>query len=463
MANTFWDFLIVPQEDESRAKISDMDYKPMNVGMYGFANGVSGDKYSAEQLLSIPVAKVCTDLICNSIKTLPIELYERVNENTVKKITDDYRLFLLNNTPNCISTGTDFKAKLIQDLLLHGNAYVQIEKDGNNITSLWNIDACDISIKKLFDENKPYIVKDIKIQVEGYKDLLNMDEVMISTVSSTDNGLTGEGVISRGFRTIELALNEIELSKNLMNNGASPMSVITIQKNLSPDAQQRLRDSWQKMYQGSQNAGKLIILEEGMEYEKLSYSPQELGLNASRSKTQSEICNLFGVPESMVDSTANTYGNVESSSIRFLQYSIMPYVNVLESSLNRSLLLEKEKSKYFFKVNTDSVLQTTQAERYNALNTGISAGILSLNEARIKENLPPIEDDFHRLSLGAVMYQPKDRTFFIPNMGTVYDAKDKQIISSPDLVKQGMDGQLNNQQEQQNMKKKESDNNEQQK
>lgn len=460
--NTFWDFLIEPKENnEERAKINNMDYRPMNVGMYGFSSGIGNDKYTSEQLLSIPVAKICADLICNSIKTLPIELYERIDDSTVRKITDDYRLNLLNNNPNIISTGTDFKEKLIRDLLLHGNAYVQVEKDGNEIISLWNIDASSVGIKKLIDENKPIIVKDIKIQVDGYKDLLNIDEVMISTISSSDGGLTGEGVISRGARTIELALNEIELTKNLMNNGASPMSVVNIQKNLSPEAQQRLRDSWQKMYQGSQNAGKLIILEEGMQYEKLSYSPQELGLSASRSKTQSEICNLFGVPEAMVDSTANTYGSIESSSIRFLQYSIMPYINVLEKSINRSLLLEKEKSNLFFKFNTDGVLQTTQAERYEALNVGISSGILSLNEARIKENLPPIEDNFHRLSLGAVMYDPSERTFFIPNMGTVYDAENKQIISSPEMVKQGINGQQNQNQNLNNVK--EDDNNEQQK
>ena len=262
---------------------------------------------------------------------------------------------------------------------------------------------------------------------------LNLDDVMILTESSEDGGLTGQGVIARGYRTIELALNEIELNKNIMNNGSSPISVVKLDKNLSAEAQQRLRDSWTKMYASSQNAGKLLILEQGMEYEKLSFSPAELGLSASRSKTQTELCSLFGVPESMIDSTANTYGNVENSSIRFLQYSITPHINVIEASLNRSLLLEKEKNTKFFKINTDSVLQTTQRERYEALNVGISSGILSLNEARIKENLPPIDDNFHRLSLGSVMYDPKDRIYFIPNMSTVIDAETKHIISSPNL------------------------------
>lgn len=427
----FWNFLM---EDKKNEKTEERSLtRQLNIGLHGFLSGVSDDMYTAEQILSIPVAKACCDLIVNSIKSLPIELYERVDDNTVRQITDDYRVNLLNNAPNIIATGADFKEKIIRDLVLHGNAYVDIERDGNNIVSLWNIDASDVGISKYSDREKPHIVKDVKFKIYSSNVELNLDDVMILTESSEDGGLTGQGVIARGYRTIELALNEIELNKNIMNNGSSPMSVVKLDKNLSAEAQQRLRDSWTKMYASSQNAGKLLILEQGMEYEKLSFSPAELGLSASRSKTQAELCSLFGVPESMIDSSANTYGNVENSSIRFLQYSITPHINVFEASLNRSLLLEKEKNSKFFKINTDSVLQTTQKERYEALNVGISSGILSLNEARIKENLPPIDDNFHRLSLGSVMYDPKDRIYFIPNMSTVIDAETKHIISSPNL------------------------------
>ena len=427
----FWDFLM---EDKKNEKTEERSLtRQLNIGLHGFLSGVSDDMYTAEQILSIPVAKACCDLIVNSIKSLPVELYERVDDNTVRQITDDYRVNLLNNAPNIIATGADFKEKIIRDLVLHGNAYVDIERDGNNIISLWNIDASDVGISKYSDREKPHIVKDVKFKIYSSNVELNLDDVMILTESSEDGGLTGQGVIARGYRTIELALNEIELNKNIMNNGSSPISVVKLDKNLSAEAQQRLRDSWTKMYASSQNAGKLLILEQGMEYEKLSFSPAELGLSASRSKTQTELCSLFGVPESMIDSTANTYGNVENSSIRFLQYSITPHINVIEASLNRSLLLEKEKNTKFFKINTDSVLQTTQRERYEALNVGISSGILSLNEARIKENLPPIDDNFHRLSLGSVMYDPKDRIYFIPNMSTVIDAETKHIISSPNL------------------------------
>ena len=469
MAN-FWDFLTREKEEEvveQRAK------RDLNVYLNGVITGTSSDRYTAEQVLTIPVANACLAIIVNSIKDLPIELYERIDEKTVKSLTDDYRIRLLNDQPNTVSTGVDFKARMIRDIVLHGNAYVEIEKDGNKIESLWNLDPRLVAISTLTDPVKPYIIKDIVIRITGSSVPLKIDEVMIAVADSDDLGLSGNGVIAYGDKIIELALNELELSSNIMNNGSSPASILKIEKNLSPDAQQRLRDSWEKLYKGASNSGKLVILEEGMSYEKMTYSPSELGISDLMNSTSSSICQLFNVPEQMVSASANTYGSVESMSIRFLQYCISPIISIIESSLNRSLLLEKEKGKLFFKINTDTVLQSTQQERYDALNTGISSGILSINEARIKENLPPIDDNFHRLSLGAVMYQPEDRTYFIPNMGTVYSAKDKKIISSPDMAKEGVQEndmptpikepsqpkQLKNNEKQQNNIKKESDNN----
>ena len=233
-----------------------------------------------------------------------------------------------------------------------------------------------------------------------------------------------------------------------MANGSAPTSVIKLQKSLSQEAQTRLRESWKRLFQGSKNAGKLVILEDGMEYDKISFSPSELGLNASRSKTSTDLCNLFGVPEQMIDASSNTYGSVESMSIRFLQYSISPIIAIIETMFNRSLLLNEEKEQgYFFKFNTDDVLKSTQEERYNALKTGIDAGILSLSEARVKENLSPIEDDFLKLSLGSILFYPDKRTLFVPNMSTVFSSETNKIIDSPQIIKDGdhrLDNEMNN-------------------
>ena len=444
MAN-FWDFLTREKEEEvveQRAK------RDLNVYLNGVITGTSSDRYTAEQVLTIPVANACLAIIVNSIKDLPIELYERIDEKTVKSLTDDYRIRLLNDQPNTVSTGVDFKARMIRDIVLHGNAYVEIEKDGNKIESLWNLDPRLVAISTLTDPVKPYIIKDIVIRITGSSVPLKIDEVMIAVADSDDLGLSGNGVIAYGDKIIELALNELELSSNIMNNGSSPASILKIEKNLSPDAQQRLRDSWEKLYKGASNSGKLVILEEGMSYEKMTYSPSELGISDLMNSTSSSICQLFNVPEQMVSASANTYGSVESMSIRFLQYCISPIISIIESSLNRSLLLEKEKGRLFFKIDTTNILQTTMKERYEALNTAISSGIMSMNEARIKENLEPLPTDFNKFSLGNIFYSAKDNTMFVANTGVTFDAENKQIISSPDIqlgINSGEMQQNNNQ------------------
>ena len=464
MAN-FWDFLTREKEEEvveQRAK------RDLNVYLNGVITGTSSDRYTAEQVLTIPVANACLAIIVNSIKDLPIELYERIDEKTVKSLTDDYRIRLLNDQPNTVSTGVDFKARMIRDIVLHGNAYVEIEKDGNKIESLWNLDPRLVAISTLTDPVKPYIIKDIVVRITGSSVPLKIDEVMIAVADSDDLGLSGNGVIAYGDKIIELALNELELSSNIMNNGSSPASILKIEKNLSPDAQQRLRDSWEKLYKGASNSGKLVILEEGMSYEKMTYSPSELGISDLMNSTSSSICQLFNVPEQMVSASANTYGSVESMSIRFLQYCISPIISIIESSLNRSLLLEKEKGRLFFKIDTTNILQTTMKERYEALNTAISSGIMSMNEARIKENLEPLPTDFNKFSLGNIFYSAKDNTMFVANTGVTFDAENKQIISSPDIqlgINSGEMQQNNNQKQnednekQQNNVKEESDNN----
>lgn len=431
---SFWDFLTDETEDEKRA--TKQKLKPMNLMVNGFSSGVENNKFTVEQVLSIPSAKACCDIIVNSIKTLPIELYEIKSEGVIERVLNDYRLNLLNDKPNIIATGNDFKEKLARDILLHGNAYVEVVKDKNTIKGVWNVDPTKITIRKLANKQNPILIEDVIINISGSSINFSLEDFIICTNNSEDNGLTGKGVIARGGKTIELALNEIELSKNLMKNGSVLNGIIYYDKALSQEAKINLKNGWNKLYSGSDSAGKTAILENGLKYDKLSYSPNELGLTASRSKTTSDMCNLFNVPEQMIEASANTYGSVESMSIRFLQYSVSPILAIIESSLNRSLLLEKEKGSFFFKFNTDDIIKTTQAERYQTLKMGIDGGILSQNEARLKENLPPVPDDFIKLSLGAVMYYPDKRQLFVPNMSTVFSSDSNEIISSPELAKE---------------------------
>ena len=222
---SFWDFLtheeskieVVNEEERARGT------RNLNVYLNGIISGTSNDRFSEEEVLSIPVANACLSIVVNSIKDLPVELYERISDKETKKVTNDYRLKLLNDSPNLISTGIDFKAKIIRDIVLHGNAYVEIERNGNNIESLWNLDADKVSIRVLNDTDKPYIVKDVIIDYIGSRVSLGIDDIMIATSDSNDGGLSGNGFIAYGD---EQQLTKFVYHANLFPCFLSPMQIL---------------------------------------------------------------------------------------------------------------------------------------------------------------------------------------------------------------------------------------------
>ena len=388
-------------------------------------------KHSEEDVLSIPIAKACRDKITGAIKDLPIELFKRVDGVPIK-IEDDERLVLLNMRPNLTDTASSFKEKMVSDIVLHGNSYVYIKRKGNKIDSLWNMSPKTVTPQLYKNSSLPFIVENVQYRITGATRPLEYENVMVSVINSDSSGVSGRGVIECGSRTIELALNEMRTMNALMENGVAPSAILQADGKLSDKVRENIRKTMNKMYEGSANKGRTMLLEEGLKYTKMSLTPQELGMFESRSQSKSDMCKLFGVPEQIVDSASNTYGSVEATNIFFLQYSVSPILTVIEEGLNNFILTIKEQADgYFFKFNTDAILQTTLKERYDALKVGLDAGLISLNESRLKENLEPLsdEEDFFRFSLGSVFYYRKDGQLFVPNTATLFDAGSKEVIS----------------------------------
>ena len=392
----------------------------------GFLAGASGEDLTSDQVLSIPTAKKCHDILVGSLKDLPIKLYKRDSKGDLEELTDDYRLYLLNRRPNQFFTGADFKEKLFSDLILHGNSYTEIVTNKGKITELWNLNPEDISISKYGDTNRRHRLNAVDYNVLGYT--LDFDEVMTCVINS-DDGVAGKGVIYFGNSVFKLALNEIELSRSIMENGSAPTSVIESDTPLSEDAGNKLKTSWQTLFSGARNKGKVLVLESGLKYKQMSLTPAELGLTTSRTTTGSEICRIFSTPEELVDATKGT-SNVESVSIRLIQNGIAPLVAVAQDSLNRSFLTEKEKlNGYEFRIDTGKVLKTTLAERYEAHAKGINAGFIGINETRREEGMLPFEKEMFKFSIGNTIYFPESNIFFNPNSSSTYNMETGELIN----------------------------------
>ena len=388
-------------------------------------------KISEEDALSISSVASATELITATIARLPVKLYKQGEKGEYVSI-EDSRTFLLNNEPNHLQTAITLKKRIILDYLLHGNSYVYPEWQRNELLAIHHIPARNVSVEKYVNKNLPFVVNGV-IKVTGADATMvdfMPDDLMI-ILKNSDDGLQSMGVLDLNSELLNLALNQQEYSSSLLENGSLPMAILTTPSKLSDKAMERITKSWRSAYQGKKNAGKTVVLEEGMDYKPVSLNPNELDLSTSKNSTLSDIARIFGIPESMLNADANKYNSNEQNNLHFLQYTLEPVITAFESSLNKSLLLEEEKKKgYSFRFDRDSILATTESEKFATTIQAMKGGLLSVNEARGRHNMKQILDDYMMWSLGNIFYNKEDSKMTIPNMGAIIDPNDPASLAS---------------------------------
>ena len=401
-----------------------------NTAIVGTSFGGSS-KISEEEALSISSVAAATDLITSTIARLPVKLYKQGEKGEYVNI-EDSRTFLLNNEPNHLQTAITLKKRIILDYLLHGNSYIYPEWQRNDLMAIHHIPARNVNVEKYVNKNLPFVVNGVIKVVGADASMVEFlpDDLMIILKNSED-GLQSSGVLDLNSELLNLALNQQEYSSSLLENGSLPMAILSTPSKLSDKAMERITKSWRSAYQGGKNAGKTVVLEDGMDYKPVSLNPNELDLSTSKNSTLSDIARVFGIPESMLNADANKYNSNEQNNLHFLQYTLEPVITAFESALNKSLLLEEEKKKgYSFRFDRDSILATTEAEKFATTIQAMKGGLLSVNEARERHNMKQILDDYMMWSLGNIFYNKDDSKMTIPNMGAIIDPNDPASLAS---------------------------------
>lgn len=401
-----------------------------NTAIIGTSSGGSS-KISEEDALSISSVAAATELITSTIARLPIRLYKKGEKGEYITIEDN-RTFLLNNEPNHLQTAITLKKRIILDYLLHGNSYVYPEWQRNDLLAVHHIPARNVNIEKYVNKDLPFVINGV-LKITGadasMMDFLP-DDLMIILKNSED-GLQSMGVLDLNAELLKLALNQQQYSSSILENGSLPLAILTTPSKLTDKAMERITKSWSTAYKGQKNAGKTVVLEEGMEYKPVSLNPNELDLSTSKDSTLSDIARIFGIPESMLNANANKYNSNEQNNLHFLQYTLEPIITAFEGALNKSLLLEDEKKQgYSFKFDRDSILATTEAEKFATTIQAMKGGLLSVNEARGRHNMKQILDDYMMWSLGNIFYNKDDSKMTIPNMGAIIDPNDPDSLAS---------------------------------
>ena len=361
-----------------------------------FGGTTSGKAVTERSAMQMTAVYSCVRILAEAVAGLPLHLYRYKEDGGKEKALDHPLYLLLHDEPNPEMSSFVFRETLMTHLLLWGNAYAQIIRNGKGEV---------IALYPLMP-NRMVVDRDIHGQLyyqytRSTEEAPTMKGVTVNLPPSDVlhipglgfDGLVGYSPIAMAKNAIGMAIACEEYGAKFFANGAAPGGVLEHPGTIKDP--QRVRESWQSTFGGSANSNKIAVLEEGMKYTPIGISPEQAQFLETRKFQINEIARIFRVPPHMVgDLEKSSFSNIEQQSLEFVKYTLEPWLVRWEQSIQRTLFSPEEKKRYFAKFNVEGLLRGDYASRMSGYATARQNGWMSANDIRELENLDriPTED-----------------------------------------------------------------------
>ncbi len=355
----------------------------------------SGKAVTERSAMQMTAVYSCVRILAEAVAGLPLHLYRYKDDGGKEKAIDHPLYTLLHDEPNPEMSSFVFRETLMTHLLLWGNAYAQLIRNGKGeVIALYPLMPNKMKVDR---DDKGELYYEYSHSTEEAKTMKNETVRLKKTDVLHIPGLGFDGLV--GYSPIAMAKNAIgmaiaceEYGAKFFANGAAPSGVLE-HPGVIKDPQ-RVRETWQGQFGGSSNANKVAVLEEGMKYTPISISPEQAQFLETRKFQINEIARIFRVPPHMVgDLEKSSFSNIEQQSLEFVKYTLDPWIIRWEQSLCRSLFNADDKKKLFFKFNVEGLLRGDYTSRMTGYATARQNGWMSANDIRELENMDKIPAD----------------------------------------------------------------------
>lgn len=361
-----------------------------------FGRTTSGKPVNERTAMQTTAVYACVRILAEAVASLPLHVYEYQDDGGKKLVHDHPLYYLLHDEPNPEMTSFVFRETLMSHLLIWGNAYAQIIRDGaGRVLGLYPLLPDKMEVQRDDKGNIYYVYSRNSDENPMFKEYGNIKlkaEDVLHIPGLGFDGLIGYSPIAMAKNAVGMTLACEEYGASFFANGANPGGVLEHPGVLKDPS--KVRESWNSVYRGVSNAHKIAVLEEGMKYQQIGIPPEEAQFLETRKFQINEIARLYRIPPHMVgDLDKSSFSNIEQQSLEFVKYTLDPWVIRWEQSLQRSLLLPGEKGKYFIKLNVDGLLRGDYQSRMNGYAVGRQNGWFSANDIREMEDMNPIPDE----------------------------------------------------------------------
>ena len=361
-----------------------------------FGRTTSGKPVNETTAMQTTAVYACVRILSEAVASLPVHVYRYREDGGKEKVIDHPLYQVLHDEPNPEMTSFVFRETLMSHLLIWGNAYAQIIRDGaGRVLALYPLLPNKMDVQR-DDKGEIYYVysrsSDENPNFKEYGDIKLKKEDVLHIPGLGFDGLIGYSPIAMAKNAVGMTLACEEYGASFCANGANPGGVLEHPGVLKDPS--KVRESWNAVYRGTNNAHKIAVLEEGMKYQQIGIPPEEDQFLETRKFKINEIARLYRIPPHMIgDLEKSSFSNIEQQSLEFVKYTLDPWVIRWEQSLQKALLLPGERGQYFIKLNVDGLLRGDYASRMQGYSIGRQNGWYSTNDIREMEDLNPLSDE----------------------------------------------------------------------
>ncbi|ASI68505.1 phage portal protein [Diaphorobacter nitroreducens] len=353
---------------------------------------------SHRSMMQLSAAMACVRLISETISTLPLGIY--IRSPSGKRLAPEHALHgIVHDVPNDDSTASVFWESMVAAMLTRGAGRARRLMFNGRLVGLQFLDPECLSPRRRIGRR---VVEWQYRDDDGSLLILPDSEVWTIPGFSLD-GRNGISVIEYGSKVFGNALAADNAAGRTFNNGALQNLYYTIKKWLTPEQ----REEFHRNVGGLLAQGKAPLLEGEIEAKTVSINPKDVQLLESRSWSVEEICRWFRVPPWMVGHSAQgatKWGSgMEQEMIGFLTFTLGTWLKRIEQAINKDLLTPAERTKYYAKFSVEGLLRADSAARASFYGALVDRGIMTRDEVRELEDLPPMGGNAAQLTVQSAM------------------------------------------------------------
>ena len=342
----------------------------------------SGTLVNSETAFKITAVWSAVSLISDTISTLPLDAYIR-RDGTRGPFRPRPAWV---TKPDLDQQPSAFWQSVIVSLLIDGNAFVRVFRSGGQVVNLVPLNPHKVQIKRNG-------IGRVMFEVQGEKNLLSSEDVIFIADLVRPGDIRGMARVEALKDNLGLSIALESYAARFFSNSATPQGIIEFPGNLNQEQAENLRRGFDAAHRGLKRSHKTGVLSGGASWKVTGVDPESSQLENSRRLAVEDVARAFNIPNHMLGVQGSTaYASVEQDSIFFVQHTLRPIVQKLETAFSPLLSEEPGGETAFLRFNLDGLLRGDSQARANAYSVGLQAGYYTVNDIRRLEDLVPMSD-----------------------------------------------------------------------